>query len=85
MALLRGGKRALVECNGAHPAFLLPQWITSESPGARNAATLAYEKVCSRAPNEAAAEPEKLTAMIVHGLLGSGYNHELQAMPHQLT
>ena len=62
-----------MDCNGAHPALLLLRWSTSDSQGARHAATLAYEKVCSKAPkDDVAAEPEKPTAMIVHGLLGSG-------------
>ena len=38
-------------------------------------ATLAYETVCS-APKEAGSgDPDKQTALIVHGLLGSGYGH----------
>ena len=37
----------------------------------RGAATLAYETVCSK-PQQTGSQPDKPTALVVHGLLGSG-------------
>ncbi|KAK9917204.1 hypothetical protein WJX75_001833 [Coccomyxa subellipsoidea] len=39
----------------------------------RGAATLAYETVCSK-PQQTGSQPDKPTALVVHGLLGSGRN-----------
>ena len=38
-------------------------------------ATLAYETVCSSPKEAGSRDPDKHTALIVHGLLGSGYGH----------
>ena len=37
----------------------------------RGTATLAYETVCSK-PEQTGSQPDKSTALVVHGLLGSG-------------
>ena len=51
-----------------------------DGQGLRQLATLAYESVCSKPGCKAAASAEKPTALVVHGLLGSGY-----AATHQST
>lgn len=43
-----------------------------EAAQCRGAATLAYETVCSKPKQAGSSQPDKQTALVVHGLLGSG-------------
>ena len=60
-----------------HEASILA--AASDDQGGRGLATLAYESVCSKPDCKASAGAGKPTALVVHGLLGSGY-----ALPHLL-